>query len=401
MNILFVANHVLGDDLGSGGDILFLEIARRWQRGGHRVHVLVAAAGERSCAQVVGSTNVTALPSSWLDDKERYRDRPLLVALVYLLRSVRALRIMPRLTADIVYTPGDFWCDVLPAAVKKTQQPTLTWAAAIFHINEAPHLRRGNSLAASVLSWLAQRASFWLVKRSADVVFPLNSSVRAALITRAWPAQKLHVNGAGLDVKKFAEIPSKPKRFSACYLGRINPSKGVFDLPAIWAMVVGRIPNSSLIVMGGGSSTWDARLRQAIADAGVTNEVHALGFVPASTAYRHLKDSSIFISASTEEGFGMSAAEAMACGVPVVAYDLPAYREFFPQGMTRVPVGDTRAFAAAIIRLLTDERFYQEQCRAARETAQPYDWDRVAANEFEIIRRAHGPRKRRCDTLHG
>lgn len=380
---------MLGSDLGSGGDMLFLEIARRWQRGGNHVRILVAAAGQRSCAEVIGPANVTVLPGSWIDDPQRYRDRPLLVALVYLLRSVRALRLIRHIDADVLYTPGDFWCDVLPAAVKKTQQRSLTWAAAIFHINEAPHHRRGNSFPASVLSWLAQRASFWLVKRAADVVFPLNSSVRTALITRGWPAQKLHVHGAGLDVKKLAEIPSRPKRFSACYLGRINPTKGVFDLPAIWAMVVEKVPDSALVIMGGGSPTWDARLRQTIAGAGVTKEVHALGFVPARTAYRHLKDSTMFISASTEEGFGMSAAEAMACGVPVVAYDLPAYREFFPQGMTRVPVGDTHAFAAAIIRLLTDRTFYAEQCQAALKTAAQYDWDRVAAREFDIITRAH------------
>jgi len=72
----------------------------------------------------------------------------------------------------------------------------------------------------------------------------------------------------------------------------------------------------------------------------------------------------------------------------VVAYDLPAYREFFPQGMTRVPVGDRRAFAAAIIRLLTDKTFYREQCQAAVATVARYDWDRVAAEEFDIIKRA-------------
>lgn len=387
MKILIVANHILGNDLGSGGDRLFLELTRRWQQWGHHVHVLVAAAGQHSCAHVVGATNVTVLPGSWLDAPQRYRDRPLLVALVYLVRSVRALYIMPRLTADIVYTPGDFWCDVLPAAVKKIQQPNLTWAAAIFHINEAPHRRRGNSLAASVLSWLAQRVSFWLIKRTADVVFPLNSSVRTALITRGWPAQKLHVHGAGLDVEKFTKIPSRPKRFTACYLGRINPTKGVFDLPAIWAMVVEKIPDSSLIVMGGGSPTWDARLRQAIADAGVMNKVRALGFVPSSLAYRHLKDSTIFISASTEEGFGISAAEAMACGVPVVAYDLPAYREFFPQGMTRVPVGDTRAFADAVVLLLTDPKLYHAQRTAALATAARLDWDQVARAELAILER--------------
>ena len=389
IQILIVANHLLGSDLGSGGDILFLELARRWQRSGNDVHILVAEAGQATCAQVVGAQHVTVLPGSWVDDPQRYRDQLLLVALVYLLRSIRALRLIRHIDADVLYTPGDFWCDVLPAAVRKTQQRRLTWAAAIFHINDAPHRRRGNSLAASVLSWLAQRASFWLVKRAADVIFPLNSSVRTALIARGWPAQKLHVNGAGLDVEKFSEIPVQPKRFTACYLGRINPTKGVFDLPAVWAIVVEKIPQSSLVMMGGGSPTWDAQLRRAIADAGMEQHVQVLGFVPSNTAYRHLKDSMLFISASTEEGFGISAAEAMACGVPVVAYDLPAYREFFPRGMTRVPVGDTHAFAAAIIRLLTDRAFYAEQCRAALATAAQYDWDHVAERELEIIQRSH------------
>lgn len=388
MTILIIANHVLGNTLGSGGDILLTELAQRWQKRGHHVHLLVAAAGEQSCARMIGSKNVTAIPGSWLDDPKRYCDRPLLVAVVYLLRSIRALHLIRRLEADVLYTPGDFWCDVLPAAVKKIQHHNLIWAAAIFHINESPLKRQGNSLPASLLSWLAQRASFVLIRRLANIVFPLNTGVQTALLKRGWPARRLYVQGAGLDVGTFTTISARSKRFSACYIGRINPTKGVFDLPKIWALVTQQMPDSSLILMGSGSPTWEAQLQQVIIDAGVAKNVRYLGFVPSPEAYRNVKESRLFISASTEEGFGMSIAEAMACGLPVVAYDLPVYREFFPHGMTPVPMGDTQAFAAAIIKLLTDTELYQAQRAAALAMVASYDWDHVAGAELTIMERA-------------
>ena len=388
MRILFVTAHVLSGEIGSGGEIVWTELARRWQACGHEVSLLVPETAAAAYAAAVHPASVVLLPHSWLDDPRWYFGHPLRIAIVYLLRSLRVPRLLGHVGAEIFYTPGDFWCDVLPTALFRRRSPSVLWAAAVFHVNASPLFRRGNSLGASILSFLAQRASFVLLKRFADVIFALNTDVRAALLRRGFTPERVRVLGAGVDTQKFSAAPQWPKQYAACFLGRINPTKGVFDLPEIWAQVKRVLPDRRLLIIGKASAAWERQLAAAIRDTGVADLVEYRGFVSPAEVVAGLASSSLLLAPSTEEGFGISIAEAMACGLPVVAYDLPAYREFFPQGMTRVPVGDRRAFAAAIIRLLTDKTFYREQCQAAVATVARYDWDRVAAKEFDIIKRA-------------
>ena len=65
----------------------------------------------------------------------------------------------------------------------------------------------------------------------------------------------------------------------------------------------------------------------------------------------------VFVSASRTESFGMAMAEALACGVPVVAMATDGAREIVEDGHTGsiVPIGDAGALAAAVASLLEDE----------------------------------------------
>lgn len=390
MKILVIATHILSNDIGSGGDVLFINIARRWQQQGNDVQVLLATAGSEAYTQACAPARSLMLSRTWLDNSRRYFGHPLLIALVYIGRAVRAIPLVQRLPAEVLYTPGDFWCDVLPTVVKKIRQPRVTWAAAIFHINDPPWRRRGNSLIASVLSWMAQRLSFFLIKWQANVIFALNHAVKKSLVENGFTPERIYVMGAGIDRAALEKIPEYTPRYAACSVGRINPTKGVIALPAIWKRVVEAVPGSQLVIVGKASTAWEKQLRVAIATAGMQEHVMYKGYLPsAADVVRCLKESRLFISASTEEGFGISIAEAMMCGRPVVAYDLPVYREFFTDGITSAPVGDTAAFARAIIRLLTDANHYATQRRAAKHAVAGYDWDTVARAELRCIREAH------------
>lgn len=390
MKILVVATHVLSNDIGSGGDVLFINIARRWQQQGNDVAVLLAAAGSEAYTQACAPAHSLMLSRTWLDNPRRYFGHPLLIALVYIARAVRAIPLVARMPAEVLYTPGDFWCDVLPTVVKKIRQPQVIWAAAIFHINDPPWRRRGNSLVANVLSWMAQRLSFFMIKRQANVIFALNHAVKKSLVEHGFTPERIYVMGAGIDRAALEKIPEYTPRYAACYVGRINPTKGVLALPAIWKRVVVEIPGSQLVIVGKASAAWEKQLHAAITKAGLSDHIIYRGYLPsAADVVRCLKESRLLISASTEEGFGISIAEAMMCGRPVVAYDLPVYREFFAGGITSVPVGDTAAFARAIIRLLTDANHYATQRQAAQQAVVGYDWDIVAREELRYMREAY------------
>ena len=85
---------------------------------------------------------------------------------------------------------------------------------------------------------------------------------------------------------------------------------------------------------------------------------------------------------SLYEGFGLPVLEAMGCGTPVVAADLPAIHEF-ARGVVTVDPRDADAIAAGLREALARR---DELGREGREAAAAYDWGRVARKTIDLYR---------------
>jgi N-acetyl-alpha-D-glucosaminyl L-malate synthase BshA len=109
---------------------------------------------------------------------------------------------------------------------------------------------------------------------------------------------------------------------------------------------------------------------------GLGENVQFLGKVDAVADL--LRAADLFLLPSASESFGLSALEAMACGVPVVASDVGGLREVVQDGVSGrlVPVGDLEALAHAAVELLQPERWRAARA-AAVERAQSFSAERV------------------------
>jgi glycosyltransferase involved in cell wall biosynthesis len=94
----------------------------------------------------------------------------------------------------------------------------------------------------------------------------------------------------------------------------------------------------------------------------------------------------VFAFPSTKEGWGLAVLEAMSAGLPVVATDLPVFREYLAPGRDAllVPGNDPPALAAALASVLGDPGLAARLRAAGRAVAARYTWDGTAAEHMAI-----------------
>jgi glycosyltransferase involved in cell wall biosynthesis len=100
-----------------------------------------------------------------------------------------------------------------------------------------------------------------------------------------------------------------------------------------------------------------------------------------------MKSAGVLVLPSTREGFGLVLAEAMACGTPCVAYDVPAVREVLADGEAGVLVAprDVEGLTRAIDRLLDDSAERERLVAAGRkQVAACFAADRFAEGMLAV-----------------
>lgn len=158
------------------------------------------------------------------------------------------------------------------------------------------------------------------------------------------------------------------------FLGRADPAKGVDDLLAAVAALAPSFPAIRLAIGGEGDQ---ARLGQRAASLGIADRVEVLGWLNSEQKAGQLARASVFCLPSHAEGMPMAMLEAMAAGKAVVVSRVGAMPDAVIDGNNGLLVSprDTRALAAALARLLSDEALRRRLGGRARQTVA----DRFAA----------------------
>ncbi|MEO8189650.1 MAG: N-acetyl-alpha-D-glucosaminyl L-malate synthase BshA [Acidobacteriota bacterium] len=150
------------------------------------------------------------------------------------------------------------------------------------------------------------------------------------------------------------------------HVSNFRPVKRIADVIDIFERVRRRIPARLVLVGDGPERSLAERL---VAAGGFEKDTLFLGNVAAIETV--LPIGRVFLLPSDAESFGLSALEAMACGVPVVgtiAGGLPEVVQDGRNGFLR-PVGDVEGMAEATLRLVTDPDLWKKFSQSARERA--------------------------------
>ena len=131
----------------------------------------------------------------------------------------------------------------------------------------------------------------------------------------------------------------------------------------------------------------DGYRRKLVQELGIGDRVTFTGHVGADKLAQLYSSAEIAVTASLYEGFGLPAAEAMACGTPVIATRAGALPEIVGEHGTGIliPPADPPALAAAIKRLLADRPLRQRMGDAARKRIEEsFSWEGAARKTLEV-----------------
>ena len=381
MNIHIMYNCYWGDGI-SGGDRRVLDLLKRWADTEQYHFVLYTTKGFKKC---MDDENVECKDIEYTDTNERESDG---IILAYFKRSNNAgLTLRKRVeTGDIIYSLTDILPDILPAVKIKKANKNVIWIPITHHIIESFIKRPGNKLT-NFLSEYQQKYSMCLEKRYADRYLTPSPVVEDWYIAHGYDKNRICRSGVNVDVAKIERIEDpNAECFDACFMARLNYSKGIMELPIIWRKVVETIPEARLIIIGKGRDDVVDRLENAILEQHMENSIVLGGFMDDNRAFSVMKKTGLFLFTSHEEGFGLAIAEAMLCKLPVVAYDLPVFRRVFEKGILLCDFLNTDKMADAVISLLSNE---EERIKLGEEghdyIKSNYDLDEFAKRELDLV----------------
>ncbi len=273
----------------------------------------------------------------------------------------------------------------------------------VIHIQEASW--RHESTRPLLQPWFIdayEKSSRDAVERATAVITPSESSRRQILDEYAFDPARVHTVPLGVDLSLFrpgrpgAEdvveaAGGNPSAPYVLFVSSLSPRKNLGALKAAMNGLARRGLPHSLVIVGSPSPDrldWKAQAAEAAADLpDAPGRVVLLGSLSDVELAAVTAGAAVLCLPSLMEGFGLTALEAMACGVPVVVSDRGSLPEVVGDaGLVAEPTAE--AIEAALADLLASPKRMEELSRAGLTRALDFSWKATAAGWLRVLRQA-------------
>jgi glycosyltransferase involved in cell wall biosynthesis len=252
-------------------------------------------------------------------------------------------------------------------------------------------------------SGVLSSAKRWILKKASHITVVSRAMVDEC-VKLGVLRDKVTVCSMGVDTRsRFVPPNAGVSRNGILFVGRLVEKKGVVHLIHAIRLLKDRGIEASLTLIGDGP---DARkLRDLVIELDLVVEVKFLGAVSNSGLPAYYQAAEIFVLPSVvsadgdQEGLGLVSIEAMACGCPVVASDLPSVRDVISNKIDGllVPPAEPQMLSDALALLLENADLRLEFARAGLKKAADFDWKTVCARYSRIIEQSISNAARRVD----
>jgi glycosyltransferase involved in cell wall biosynthesis len=232
-----------------------------------------------------------------------------------------------------------------------------------------PHAPRWRKALASVL--LAGM-------RRANVVFYSTESARESIVRHELVPEELLVHAPYGVAREFQPTPTdEDSRLDGrppflLHVGSLIPRKNPEFLLRLVAAVRKERPDLELVQVGQVGSAFSSAQERLVDELGQRQHLRRLsGLTRAELAALYRRARAVLLP-STAEGFGLPITEALSCGAPVVASDLPVLREVGGEAVEYCPVSELGAWRVAVLGELSAPSESRRDVRLRR--AATYSW---------------------------
>ena len=283
-----------------------------------------------------------------------------------------------RLGADVVHVPGG---TSTPLARRRRTVVTLHDLAPSVHPEWLPP-GPGRWYWGRWVAWTATFADCVLVPSDAtrrDVVRRARIAEGRVRVT-PWGVPPDVANGAGPGAGEAARRRhGLPERY-LLYVGTIDRRKDYATL----LRALRELPTAGPLVVAGSIVAGRTDFEATVKTLGLGERVRVLGYVPRADLPGLYAAAAAFVYPSFYEGFGLPVLEAMACGTPVVTYNVCSLPEVAGDAAVLLdpPVTPER-LAAALRRVLEDGAFRRDLVARGRARARAFDWRDTARVTLE------------------
>jgi glycosyltransferase involved in cell wall biosynthesis len=198
--------------------------------------------------------------------------------------------------------------------------------------------------------------------------------------------QKIFVSYPGVDERFTQKGPVyRGKRPYCLHVGSLKPGKNIPALITGFSQFLRSSGEDMDLLLIGGDRWMDPGILPMITATKLEDRVKLLGFVPDEIMPEYYRGATCFVTLSLSEGFCLPIAEAMACGVPVVASNKGSLPEVSSEPQLLSDPDDLALFSSNLMHVIRDQEFRNTVIAKGIGKSSGFNWKTFAEGVYAVI----------------
>jgi glycosyltransferase involved in cell wall biosynthesis len=345
-----------------GAEILTQELAKRWIKSGHTVTQICSSFPNAQSKELIDGVTFIRMGRWWNVHFFAFyyyfrflRNRTdIIIDEVHWFPFFSALYARKKTVALVCEVAGPIFYRIFPYPI-----------ALFWHFVEKNYLR------------LYQRVPMMVI----------SPSTYKDVVASGHDINNLYILPMGISIPPTVQSYKKEKKPVFISVGRLNKQKGIFDLLKAFYSIKEQLPTAELWLVGSASPAILEDVKTFLYLHQLEKSVKLFGFLSEKKKFELLSRAHILLSASMQEGWGLTVPEAGFMKTPSVVYNIQGFRDIISNKKDGILVNtNPRSLAQACISLFLNKELYKKMQLAAEQKAKGYSWGRAADASLTFLK---------------